>query len=283
MGLLAVRSYISVSMLLGPIVTVVYGAILVATVACVAPTPTPTATSSPTPNPDVEATVVAAIRAIATAGPRPTHPPTPTPTPTPRVASSQALSLVEQLSPTLADLPVGYQIARQGRIVSNSQLVELSTIPEELRADLNEFGRVTGFQVTYIKGTTTLTTSVHLYETEDGASASFSLNRLATESLPEVAAHFGVPSEFFQFHRVQPSIQTIGQGKTVARLAVNRRFTPIWFGCLLEQKVAACVFVWVGQAETTDREVLREIEMVLATLSRKVNRLASSDPFPLKK
>lgn len=165
---------------------------IVATMTAQAPTatPTPAATSTPSLTPTLLPSPTPRATPTPTATPTPPDTPTPTSMPTPTDTPTSAVTPTATPAPlfegdpqafvlTIADMPPGFSTnAENTGPTSNEYIASTRANPEEALVQLQEWGRIIGYQAAYAKsgldalvGTAMVQNWVSIFQTSDGAHA----------------------------------------------------------------------------------------------------------------
>ena len=220
----------------------------------------------------------------ACAGAEPTATPTPTPSP------EQVRTGLRQIAPSFSDLPTGYQLVEEGVFVSNEEAARHSVVTDEILRAYDEFGRLMGYEVSYLRGSRVLVATAELYRSGDGARRAFSWLPTGFQSVSEYleAEMLGQFSTFLDITDTlgttasftQLSMKPIGDDSLGGRLTLLVAGTPltIWLACMLQGAADGCVAVIDDVAVGSPEELalLKEIELVLQSMADRAAALPAS-------
>ena len=199
--------------------------------------------------------------------------------PAPTMTSTEVRELLTSVALGFSDLPPGYELAGAGVHPTNEEVAVRAVLGQpEMLAKFGEWGRITGYEVLYSKGSSVLAHGVSLYKNSAGAVAEFKWvppgypsveEFLADEAADSLAGIFGFEPSDFTVDVHQLSFQSFGDLSVAYRISVSGQDEfELYTACVVTGRVLGCTMIIDSGSESD--VILEELAALAEVMDRKM-------------
>ena len=193
------------------------------------------------------------------------------------MSPEEVRTLLARVAHTLADVPIGWELAEEGKFESNEETARNSIAGDEVLDKYNEWGRVMGYLVSYERGETVFLSSVELYPSHAIAVEAFNWlpvgyvsqeQYLAAELTHAMVGVQGLDPSLFTVKTARVPFPNVGDPSMAVQVTITlpdgQILGKVYLACLVEGGLFGCSS-FVAPAFVDESILLQEL-IPLATL-----------------